>query len=127
MNLKKLLLITLISLSVGVSAQNKIFAFSKIQTRNNVQTWGKVENIGKQLVQFTANQINLKVDRNYRLTISKITNLPDNGRIYLCSDEFQNNVTVTLINDVKMFLYTKEKRFQIIFDPIKKGIAVAKN
>jgi hypothetical protein len=95
--------------------QHKIFSFDQVQSRNELQEWGKVEKLSNQTVEFTNDKINLKIDKNYQLTIVSRTNLPDKGIIYLCKDEKSNPITVMLIDDVKMYLYAKTHRFLINF------------
>ena len=126
MTLQNFVLFALLSLSTRVSAQNKVFAFSEIQSRNEVQKWGKLQCIEPQLVHFTEEQINLKIDKKYHLTIISKTELPDNGTIYLCSDDKSNPVTVMLIDNTKMFFYCKSKRFQINFDPMQTTELIAR-
>lgn len=116
MTRKKLLITLLLLFSVCISAQNRTFAFSEIQTRDDKQQWGNSQNIGMQMARFTPTQISLKADKDYRLHIISKTDLPDRGVIYLCKDEKANEVTVTLIDNIKMFVYTKTKRFLINFD-----------
>ena len=106
-------------------AQNKVFTFCQFQTRNNVQQWGKLENISEQMVHFSPLAIDLNIDKKYHLTILSKTDLPNNGAIYLCNDEKSNPITVTLIDNSKMFLYSKTKRYQINFDPMKSMDIVA--
>ncbi|RTY92384.1 hypothetical protein [Flavobacterium sp. GT3R68] len=116
MKFKKLLPLFVALLTLCVSAQNKTFSYSKIQTRNEVQEWGEKETIQKQNVSFSADKINLNIDKKYCLTIISKTHLPDKSIIYLCKDEKSNPVTVTLIRNTKMYLYSKSKRFLINFD-----------
>lgn len=98
----------------GIS-QHKIFSFDQVQSRNELQEWGTAEKIATQTVEFTSDKINLKIDKNYQLTIVSKTNLPDKGIIYLCKDEKSNPITVMLIDDIKMYLYAKTRRFLINF------------
>lgn len=121
----KLLATLLILFSISVSAQNRSFAFSEIQTRDDKQQWGNSQNIGSQMVRFTPTQISLKADKDYRLNIISKTDLPDRGAIYLCKDDKANEVTVTLIDNIKMFVYTKTKRFLINFDTFASHGAMA--
>lgn len=116
MTLKKLLPIFLILFPLAASAQNRTFAFSEIQTRNDKQQWSNTQSVGSQLARFTPTQIEVKADKDYHLNIVSKTDLPDNGVIYLCKDEKSNPVTVMLIDNVKMYLYSKTKRFLINFD-----------
>lgn len=98
-------------------AQRKVFSFDEVQSRNELQEWGKIENFKDQIVEFTSENIRLKLDKSYILTIVSKTNLPDKGIIYLCTDEKSNPITVMLIDDIKMYLYAKTKRFLINFKP----------
>lgn len=118
MILKKVLLLLLVVFSGSLTAQKRVFTYSQFQSRNEVQQWGKAENIGQQKVYFTQEQIDLMIDRQYHLTVLSKTDLPDKGVIYLCNDEKKNPVTVMLIDDSKMFVYSKSKRYQINFDPL---------
>lgn len=116
MSVKKLLLTLLFFLSLTLSAQNKTFVFSEYQTRNEKQQWGNTQRVGAQLAQFTPTQINVKADKDYHLNIVSKTDLPDNGAIYLCEDEKSNPVTVMLIDNIKMYIYSTTKRYMINFD-----------
>jgi hypothetical protein len=118
MRVKSLLFFSITLLAIGASAQNKVFSFSQIQSRNDIQQWRNAETICEQSVHFTANEINLTVDKSYHLTIISKTDLPDKGVIYLCNDEKSNPVTVMLIDNIKMYLYSKTKRYLIHFDPV---------
>ena len=115
MSLKNLFYFIVALLPLKGIAQHKVFSYNQIQTRNDFQEWGKVENISNQTVEFSTDNIKLKIDKNYQLTIVSKTNLPDKGIIYLCKDEKSNPITVMLIDDVKMYLYAKSKRFLINF------------
>lgn len=114
-------LITCITLVASLSsiAQNRVFTYSQVQTRDEHQVWNIIENVCLQSVSFTANEINLKVDKEYHLSIVSKTDLPDKGIIYLCKDEQTNPVTVMLIDDSKMYFYSKNKRYLIHFDDSK--------
>ncbi|SCX82401.1 hypothetical protein [Flavobacterium caeni] len=116
MTVKKLLFLLTVLLSVQGFAQKKTFAYSQIQTRNDKQQWGDNKFVGTQLARFTDTQIDVKADKDYHLSIVSKTDLPDNGVIYLCKDEKSNQVTVMLIDNVKMYLYSQTKRFLINFD-----------
>ena len=105
--------------SLSSLAQNRVFTYSQIQTRNGDQEWSAIKNVSEQSVSFTCDEINLKVDKNYHLNIISKTDLPNNGVIYLCKDEETNPVTVMLIDDSKMYLYSKSKRYLINFDDSK--------
>ena len=117
--IKTLICISTLTISLSISAQNRVFTYSQIQSRDNEREWSITENVGGQSASFTTNEINLKVDKNYHLSIISKTDLPDNGIIYLCKDEETNPVTVMLIDDSKMYFYSKNKRFLITFDDSK--------
>lgn len=125
MTLKKLLLIFLVLFSVTISAQSRSFAFSEIQLRDDKQQWGNSQSVGAQTARFTPTQISLKADKDYRLSIISKTDLPDKGVIYLCKDEKANAVTVMLIDNIKMYVYSKTKRFLINFDAFASHGAMA--
>ena len=108
------LLIVLVSFCAH--AQHKVFSYNQIQSRNDIQEWGKSETISTQNAEFTANEINLKIDKNYHLTIVSKTDLPDKGIIYLCKDEKSDPITVMLFDNIKMYLFAKTKRFLINFE-----------
>jgi hypothetical protein len=110
--------ITLVA-SLSSIAQNRVFTYSQVQTRDEHQVWNIIENVCLQSVSFTANEINLKVDKEYHLSIVSKTDLPDKGIIYLCKDEQTNPVTIMLIDDSKMYFYSKNKRYLIHFDDSK--------
>ena len=119
MLIKKLIYCFILIASLSSSAQNRVFTYSQIQTRNHDQEWSAIKNVSEQSVSFTCDEINLKVDKNYHLNIISKTDLPNNGVIYLCKDEETNPVTVMLIDDSKMYLYSKSKRYLINFDDSK--------
>ncbi len=105
----------IVLISFCANAQRRVYSYNQIQSRNDIQEWGKCETITTQKAEFTANEINLNIDRNYHLTIVSKTDLPDNGIIYLCKDEKSNPITVMLFDNIKMYLYAKTKRFLINF------------
>jgi len=119
MLIKKLIYCFILIASLSSLAQNRVFTYSQIQTRNDDQEWSAIKNVSEQSVSFTCDEINLKVDKNYHLNIISKTDLPNNGVIYLCKDEDTNPVTVMLIDDSKMYLYSKSKRYLINFDDSK--------
>ena len=121
MNSKNLLALLLLTSTVTLSAQNRTFAYSNIQTRNAEQQWGEKQAINSQSVTFSPQNINLNIDKNYQLKIISKTNLPDKGVIYLCEDEKANPITVMLFSNIKMYLYSATSRFLINFDGINKG------
>jgi inorganic pyrophosphatase/exopolyphosphatase len=105
----------IVLISCCANAQYKVFSYNQIQSRNDIQEWGKSETITTQKAEFTADQINLKIDKNYHLTIVSKTDLPDRGTIYLCKDEKSNPITIMLFDNIKMYLYAQTKRFLINF------------
>ena len=119
MILKKLLPTFFILLSLTVAAQKKTFAFSEIQSRNDRQEWNSRQSVGARFASFSPTEINLNIDRDYRLQILSKTDLPNKGVIYLCKDDKANSVTVMLIDNIKMYVYSKTSRFLINFDRFK--------
>jgi len=119
MKTKNLLSLIIALVAFVASGQNRVFSFSQVQSRNSVQEWGKVQNISERRVYFTSAQIDMSIDKKYHLTIVSKTDLPDNGIIYLCNDEKSNPVTVMLIDNSKMYVYSNSKRYLINFDPMK--------
>jgi len=117
MRFKILLPLFIVLFSMTVTAQSKSYSFCEIQSRNNLQQWGKSESVGDRVAHFSPTEINLNIDKDYRLSILSKTTLPDNGVIYLCKDEKANPVTVMLFDNLKMYLYNKSKRFLINFNP----------
>ena len=115
MTSKSLFLFIIVLFCFSAHAQHKVFSYNEIQSRNDIQEWGKCESIATQKAVFSANEINLKIDKNYHLTIISKTDLPDKGTIYLCKDEKSNPITVMLFDNIKMYLYAKTKRFLINF------------
>jgi len=120
MNTKILLFCLVLLSSFLIRAQNKTFSYSNVQTRNSAMQWGEKQAVKSQSVIFSPDQISLKIDQVYHLTILSKTHLPDKGIIYLCQDEKSNPITVMLFSDVKMYLYNKTKRFLINFEKGKK-------
>lgn len=108
------LLLGLIAFSV--QAQYKVFSYNQIQSRNEIQQWGNTQFISPEKAEFGANEIKLKIDKNYHLTIISKTDLPNKGTIYLCKDEKSDPITVMLFDNIKMYLYAKTKRFLINFE-----------
>ena len=105
----------IVLISFCAHAQRRVYSYNQIQSRNDIQEWGKFQTITTQNAEFTASEINLNIDKNYHLTIVSKTDLPDNGIIYLCKDEKSNPITVMLFDNIKMYLYAKTKRFLINF------------
>ena len=103
--------------SATLFAQDKIYTFNEIQSRNSLQQWEKGEAIGNRTVHFSPSEISVNIDKDYHLSIISKTSLPDNGVIYLCKDDKSNPVTVMLFDNIKMYLYNKTKRFLINFNP----------
>jgi hypothetical protein len=116
MNHKNQYFLLLSLLTISVQAQYKVFSYNQIQSRNEIQEWGNTQYISPEKAEFGANEINLKIDRNYHLTIISKTDLPNKGTIYLCKDEKSDPITVMLFDNIKMYLYAKTKRFLINFE-----------
>ena len=113
---RNLLYLFIVLVPLKIIGQCKILSYNQVQSRNELQEWGKIEKIPNQTAEFTADKIKLKIDKDYQLTILSKTNLPAKGIIYLCKDEKSNPVTLMLIDDIKMYLYAKSKRFLINFN-----------
>ena len=118
MSFKTFILPVLIVLSLSVSAQKRTYAFSEVQSRNESRQWECAQAVGNRTVCFSPTNIDVKVDRDYHLNIVSKTDLPNKGVIYLCKDDMANQVTVMLIDDIKMYLYSPTKRFLINFRPL---------
>jgi len=116
MRLQKILYLLVLTISTFANSQNKTFTIDQVQARSNSQEWTPTETVGEQLVLFSKCEINLSMDKKDKLTIISKTDLPDKGIIYLCNDEKSNLVTVMLIDNIKMYLYSKTKRFLINFE-----------
>jgi hypothetical protein len=112
---RNLLYLFIVLVPLKIIGQRKILSYNQVQSRNELQEWGKIEKISNQTAEFTADKIKLKIDKDYKLTILSKTNLPDKGIIYLFKDDKSNPITVMLIDDIKMYLYAKSKRFLINF------------
>lgn len=113
---RNLLYLFIVLVPLKIIGQCKILSYNQVQSRNKLQEWGKIEKIPNQTAEFTSDKIKLKIDKDYQLTILSKTNLPDKGIIYLCKDEKSNPITLMLIDDIKMYLYAKSKRFLINFN-----------
>lgn len=116
MRLQKILYLLVLTISTFANSQNKTFTIDQVQARSNSQEWAPTKTIGENLVLFSKSEINLNIDKKYNLTIISKTDLPNKGIIYLCNDEKSNLVTVMLIDNIKMYLYSKTKRFLINFE-----------
>ncbi len=98
------------------NSQNKVFSIDHVESRDNNLEWTLTKNFGEKLVHFSKSEINLFIDKKYHLTIISKTDLPEKSIIYLCNDETKNLVTVMLIDNMKMYLYSKTKLFLINFE-----------
>jgi hypothetical protein len=116
MSVKSLLALSITLFSFHAFAQSKVLCFNEIQCRNDKQQWEKSQKIDKRTVQIFDETIEIKLDKDYVLNIISSTLLPNAGVIYLCKDGNQDDVTVTLINNQKMFLYSRNHRYQITFN-----------
>lgn len=116
MNMKALLAMLIILTCPGAIAQPKAYSFADIQCRNHKQQWQEFLKADEDCVAyFSDEEIALNIDHLYHLKIRSTTHLPNGGIIYLCKDERQEDVTITLIGDERMFVYNAEKRFLINF------------
>ncbi|KAB1154756.1 hypothetical protein [Flavobacterium luteum] len=109
-------LFLLLLIASFANSQNKTFSIDHVESRDNNLEWTLIKNIGEQMVHFSKSEINLFIDKRYHLTIISKTDLPEKGIIYLCNDESKNLVTIMLIDNIKMYLYSKTKRFLINFE-----------
>lgn len=104
--------------SFAAFSQPKVYMFDDVQRRNDKQQWDMYLTGDEDCVAyFSEDEIAMNIDRLYHLTIITTTHLPDNGVVYLCKDEKQRDVTVTLIGNERMFFYAENKRFLINFKP----------
>lgn len=105
-------------LSLSMVAQTKMYSFCNVETRNSAREWEEARFIGYQTLTISKNSINLRLDRNYNLNIAQITYLPENGAIYLCTDDLKNNITLMVMSDYKVILYDEGKRFRFNLEPM---------
>lgn len=125
MNIKASLAVLIILTCTGVSAQPKTYSFSSIHVRNEKQQWQEFLKADEDCVAyFSESDIALNIDQLYHLTIKTTTYLPNGGVIFLCKDDAQRDMTITLIGDDRMFVYNKEKRFQVNF--VRRELAQAR-
>ncbi|MBD3582629.1 hypothetical protein [Flavobacterium selenitireducens] len=98
-----------------ISAQYKELDFSGFQVSDAQMHWQNVKRIVPRKARFSDSQIVLALDRNYQLSVHSKKNLPDGGIVYLCKDQQQRDVTITLIGNERMFLYSGKQRYQVTF------------
>ena len=116
MNIKASLAVLIMLTCAAATAQPKAYSFSDIQHRDQTQQWREYMKTDKDCIAyFSDDKITLNIDHVYHLTVKTITHLPNDGVIYLCADEDENDVTITLIGDDRMFVYDGENRFLINF------------
>ena len=126
MNIKALLGVLIMLIGTGATAQPKAYSFSDIQRRDQTQQWREYMKADKDCIAyFSDEKITLNIDHIYHLTVKTITHLPNGGVIYLCADEDENDVTITLIGDDRMFVYDGENRFLINF--VQEKVADSQN
>jgi len=124
MNIKAGLAMLITFFCIGAIAQPKAYTFSDIQTRNHKQQWQEFLKADEDCVAyFSDDEIALNIDRLYHLKVKSMTHLPNKGVIYLCKDENQEDITITLIGNQRMFVYNDQNRFMINF--VRTGIADA--
>jgi len=124
--MKAWLAVLLTFLCTGANAQPKAYSFSDVQCRDHKQQWQEFLKADEDCVAyFSDDEIALNIDKLYHLKITSTTHLPNKGVIYLCKDDNQQDVTITLIGDDRMFVYDNETRFMVNF--IQTEIANAHN
>ncbi len=99
----------------SASAQDKNLYFNQIQSRNDFQQWELSTVFPARSAHFSKDSITVSLDRDYKLFVRRASLLPDDGTIFLCSDENNKTVTVLLIGEHRLFLYNDVNRFQIDF------------
>jgi hypothetical protein len=109
----------LLALPLCTAAQQKLFTFREFSCRNGSGDWQPAVKTGEKIFRIDGEQIDLAIDKPYRLHIFQTTYLPNSGAIHLCTDADGNRVTVMLVNDQKLFLYAENLRYQISISPLK--------
>lgn len=102
--------------SVAIQAQSRELSFTGYKTGNAQRQWDKLQRVSARKAYFSDDKIELNIDQNYNLTVVSKSFLPNNGIVYRCKDQAQREVTVTLINNERMFLYSDDKRFEVHFN-----------
>jgi hypothetical protein len=101
--------------ALSACAQQKVFAFDHAEMRDTAGRWKPSASFKPRTVCFSFDKIDLKLDRHYQLRIVSTTHLPNNGVIYICKDQRQHEVTVTLIDREKMYVYDGDRRYLVPF------------
>lgn len=117
MTCKHFLALFTVLATIVVTAQTKEFSFNGYQTSNARQQWNGLQRVNLRKANFSEDRIDLTIDRAYKLAVVNKTHLPNKGVVYLCKDQAQRDVTVTLIAGERMFLYADDRRYQINFTP----------
>ncbi|RZJ65809.1 MAG: hypothetical protein EOO50_12405 [Flavobacterium sp.] len=102
--------------AIAVEAQSKELSFTGYKTGNSNLQWNKPQRVNLRKAYFSDEKIEFHIDRVYKLSVVKKTDLPNNGVVYICKDQMQQEVTVTLISNQRMFLYCEGKRFEVDFN-----------
>lgn len=116
MTYKHFLVLIALSATFVVSAQTKELDFSGYQASAPDMHWKDVKRISPRKATFSDTKIVLHLDKAYQLTVHSKNNLPDGGIVYRCKDQQSNEVTITLISDERMFLYSGKERYQVTFN-----------
>ena len=98
------------------SGQNRELDFSGFQASDSEMHWQNVKRISPRKAKFSDSKIVLALDRNYQLSVQSKKNLPEGGVVYRCKDQQQRDVTITLIGNERMFLYSGKQRYQVTFN-----------
>lgn len=107
------------------TGQTREYDFNGFQTSDSNMQWASVQRLTPRKVKFSDSKININLDRKYQLIVKSKKNLPNGGVVYLCKDQQMKDVTITLIANERMFLYSGADRYQVTFNhPI---IASAQN
>ena len=102
--------------TIVASGQTKEYDFNGFQTSGANMRWAAVKRIAPAKAKFSDSKIVLMLDRKFALDVKSKTNLPDDGVVYLCKDQQSRDVTVTLIANERMFLYSGADRYQVTFN-----------
>lgn len=120
MNMKAL--ITLLALAAcPCFAQPKVFMLDAVHSRNAQQQWQESLKTDEDCVAyFSDTEISMNIDRLYHLSIVSTNQFTNDGTVYLCKDQNGRKITITLIDNDRMFVYDGDKRMMVEFE--KTGI-----
>jgi hypothetical protein len=99
----------------AVSGQTKEYDFSGFQTSDSNMKWLAMKNVGARKAKFSDTKIVFSLDRIFQLSVIDKKDLPNGGKVYRCRDERKKEVTITLIGNDRMFLYSGTDRYQVAF------------